>query len=79
MHGKLKEEHYKGCKKSNKKLFPEWLKPSKQAKGRGMPRNLLRGWNGWGLKKKGTIKKDERGKFIKMDVYAKYCRYTYRS
>jgi hypothetical protein len=26
--------------------------------------------------KKGAIKKDERVKFIKMDVYAQYCRYT---
>ena len=27
-------------------------------------------------KKKVAIKKDERGKIIKMDVYAQYCRYT---
>jgi hypothetical protein len=33
----------------------------------------------WGVNtfgKKGAIKKDERVKFIKMDVYAQYCRYT---
>jgi Xaa-Pro aminopeptidase len=29
-----------------------------------------------GLEKEEDNKKDERGKFIKMDVYAQYCRYT---
>ena len=28
------------------------------------------------LKKEGGDKKDEKGKLIKMDVYAQYCRYT---
>ena len=31
---------------------------------------------GLGLEKEEDNKKDERGKFIKMDVYAQYCRYT---
>jgi hypothetical protein len=36
----------------------------------------LGGGRGWGLKKEGSNKKDERDKFIKREVYVQNCRYT---